>query len=188
MLEIMISLGELVTIVLFILGSALIVFLILALSNLIRVLKNVNQLVEKNKDSINKTVEKLPEIADNASKITGMVKNNLNDIQHVFENVGKISDSVKNSVDTIQKDIILKAKTVLDLFDAIKRLFEKKKDTGKKKKGTVYKYKYKPGQDKPDEVEVLTADKEQEPYKDYMKVEPTASAGPITENTTPEQA
>ncbi len=185
MLEIMISLNDLIAIVLFILGSALICFLILALSNLLRVLRNVNQLIEKNKDHIDKTVEKLPEIAENTSKITGMVKNNLNDIQHVFENVGKISDTVKKGVDTIQNDIILKAKTFLDLFDAIKRLFEKKKDRAKKKKGTVYTYRYKPGQEQPEEVEIQTDESVQEPYKDYVKVEPVDE---ITEDITDYQA
>jgi uncharacterized protein YoxC len=172
----MISLDDLMTIVLFLLGATLLCFLIFAVSNLLRVLRNVNQLIEKNKDNIDKTVEKLPEIAENASKITGMVKNNLNDIQHVFENVGKISDTVKKGVDTIQNDIVLKAKSIVDLIDVIRRFFEKRKDQSKnnksrKKKGTVYTYKYKPGQEQPEEIQIQTDEAIQEPYRDYVKVE-----------------
>jgi hypothetical protein len=164
--------GELITLVLFVLGTALLVYLIMAVSNLLRVLKNVNQLIEKNKDHINNTVEKLPEISSNTAQITGMVKDNLETIGKVVEDVGKISDTVKNGVETIQKDIILKAKSVLDIFVAIKHLFEKKKENSKKKKGTVYKYKYRPGQDKPEEVEVLTSEIEADvPHPDYEKVE-----------------
>ena len=77
MFDEMISWGELIVLVLFVLGSALICYLIFAVANLLRILKNVNQIIEKNKDSINDSVEKLPEITDNAAKITGMVKDNL---------------------------------------------------------------------------------------------------------------
>lgn len=176
MFDKMISWGELITIVLFVLGSALLFYLILALSNLLKILKNVNQIIEKNKEHIDKTVERLPEISENTAKITGMVKDNVETIGKVIDDVGKISDTVKRGVDTIQNDIILKAKIFVDLFDAVKRLFQKKKD-GKKKKGTVYKYKYKPGQDQPEEVEVITPEEnESNPYDDYEKVESAASS------------
>lgn len=194
MLEIMISLDALITIVLFLLGTTLLCFLIVAVAKLLRILTNVSQLIEKNKEHIGKTVEKLPEIAENTSKITGMVKDNLNDIQHVFENVGKISDTVKKGVDTIQNDIVLKAKSILELFEVIKRFFEKRKDKkekSKKKKGTVYTYKYKPGQERPEEIQIQTDEAEQDPYRDYVKVEPEnedEAADEITEDITDYQA
>ncbi len=177
MFDEMISWGELITLVLFVLGSALLFYLILAVVNLLRILKNVNQLIEKNKDDIDKTIAKLPEISDNTAKITGMVKDNLETIGNVVEDVGKISDTVKKGVETIQKDIILKAKSLLEIFDAIKRLFEKRKEKAKKKKGTVYKYTYKPGQEKPEDVVVVSSENEADiPYQDYVKVEPDEEA------------
>lgn len=175
-MELMISLGDLITIVLFILGSALLVYLILVVSKLLRVIKNVDEIVEKNKENIQKSIEKLPEITDNAAKITGMVKNNLDSVQHVFDDVGKISTTVRDGVETIQKDIILKVKSVLDIIDIVKRLIEKRKENGKnknKKKSTVYKYTYKPGQDKPEEVEVVSAMNDADiPHQDYVQVDP----------------
>lgn len=174
MFDKMISWGELITVVLFILGSALLFYLILAVSNLLRVLKNVNQLIENNKDDIQKTIKKLPEISENSAKITGMVKDNLETIGNVVGDVGKISETVKKGVETIQQDIIFKAKSLLEIFDAIKGLFDKRKEKAKKKKGTVYKYTYKPGQDKPKDVIVETTEKEDAPYQDYVKVEPGA--------------
>lgn len=172
MFDEMISWGELITLVLFVLGAALLFYLILAVSNLLKILKNVNQLIENNKDDIQKTVKRLPEISDNTARITGMVKDNLETIGHVVEDVGKISDTVKKGVETIQKDILLKAKSLLEIFDAIKRLFEKRKEKAKKKKGTVYKYTYKPNQDKPEDVIVETSENEADiPYPDYVKVE-----------------
>ncbi len=192
MFDQMISWGELITIVLFVLGSALLFYLILAVANLLRVLKNVNQILETNKDNIQKSVEKLPEITDNTAKITGMVKDNIESIQSVVEDVGKISETVKNGVETIQNDIVLKVKSILDIFDALKKYYDKKKENSKKKKkaaGTVYKYKYKPEQDKPDEVEIISPeDQEQKPHEDYVKVEPEVQkTEDIIDNTATEE-
>jgi uncharacterized protein YoxC len=170
MLDRPISWGELIAIVLFILGAALLFYLILAVSHLVRVLKNVNGIIEKNKDNINKTVEKLPKISENAEKITDSLKNNMEAIDGVVKDIGKISTSVKKGVETVQNDILVKAKIVVDIVDTIKKFFDKKKDapSKKKSKGTVYKYKYKKGQEKPDEVEIITAEAvDNKPYSGY---------------------
>lgn len=170
MLDEMISLRELFVLILSVLGSLLIFYLIMALTNLIKAIRNINDIIEENKDDIRKSVAKLPEITDNASKITGMVKDNIESIQHVIDDVGKISDAVKGGVETIQKDILLKVKTILDIIDTIRKQFTKKKEKTRKK-STVYKYKYKPGQDKPDQIEVVSAeDEEFKPDDDYVKV------------------
>ena len=182
MFDEMISWGELIVLVLFVLGSALIFYLILAVANLLRILKNVNQIIEKNKDSINDSVEKLPEITDNTAKITGMVKDNLDGLGKVVSDVGKISETVKKGAETIQKDIVLKAKSVLDIIDAVKKMYDKRKSKSSKKSGTVYKYKYKPGMEKPDEVEVeatTEVDGENIAPEDYVSVEPEANDIPV---------
>jgi len=171
----MVSWGELITIVLFVLGSALLFYLILTVANLMKVLKNVNQILEDNSDEIRKTVEKLPEITENTAKITGILKDNMESIQTVVKDVEKISETVKNGVETIQKDIVLKVKSILDIIDAIKKYYDKRKASAKKKKkstGTVYKYKYKPDQDEPDEVEIISEENQDDvPHKGYVKVE-----------------
>lgn len=171
MFDEMISWGELIVLVLFVLGSALLFYLILAVSNLLRILKNVNQILDKNKKHIDSTIEKLPEISDNTAKVTGMLKDNMETIGKVIDDVGKVSDTIKKGVDTIQNDVILKAKSIVDIIDAIKSFFDKKKENRKKKKGTVYKYKYKPGNEKPDEVEIIAGDKEDaKAPKEYVEV------------------
>ncbi|NLM74758.1 MAG: hypothetical protein GX187_01535 [Clostridiaceae bacterium] len=174
MFDQMISWGELITVVLFILGSALLFYLILAISNILKVIRNINQILETNKDNIQKSIEKLPEITDNTAKITGMVKDNIESIQDVVKDVGKISETVRDGVETIQKDILLKVKSILDIIDTIRKYFEKRKEISKKKKkgaGTVYRYKYKPDQDKPDEVEIVTTEGQDEiPYEEYVEI------------------
>lgn len=177
MFDEMISWGELIVLVLFVLGSVLMAYLILAVANLLRLIKNVNQILEKNKGNIEKTVQKLPEITDNTAKITKTVNENLDGLGKIVADVGKVTETVKKGAETVQKDILLKAKSIIDIIDAIKRFFEKKKakpgtKTGKKS-STVYKYKYKDGQDKPDEIEVIKEDDEPDGIipGDYEKVE-----------------
>ena len=91
-------------------------------------------------------------------------------IDKVVQDVGKISTSVRKGVETVQKDILAKATIFLDIINAIKGFFEKKKKASpsKKKGTTVYRYKYKKDQEKPEEVEIQTnGEIEEEPYADY---------------------
>ena len=173
MFDEMISWGELITLVGFLLGTGVAIVLILALVQLIRVLKNVNEILTKNKENIAKSVAKLPEITENAAHVTTVLKKNMDGIDKVVEDVGKISGTVKKGVETIQNDIVLKAKSILEIVEMIKSLFQKKKEAPpKKKQGTVYRYKYKLGEDKPDEVEVTTGEKaDTAPYPNYKKMD-----------------
>ncbi len=150
--------GELITVVLFILGAALLFYLVLAAANLVRMLQNINKLVESTRPNLEKTMANLPEISENATKITGLLKDNMENVTKLMTNVGKISDTAKTAADIIQKDIIVKAKGLLDVADGIRRYFvKKKKDVGPAGKtgSAVYRYTYRKGQGNPDEVLVV---------------------------------
>jgi Bacterial protein of unknown function (DUF948). len=190
MLDRPISWGELISVVLFLLGAALLFYLILAVANLLRVLKNVNRIIEKNKDNIDKTIEGLPKIISNAEKITDSLKKNMESIDKVVDNVGKITSSVKKGVETIQTDILVKAKSIVDIIDAIKKFIEKRKAAPSKKKGTtVYRYKYKKDQEKPDEVEIVTDEKmEGEPYPGYVADYDGEDAATVSDTGTERKA
>lgn len=166
-----ISWGELITIVLFVLGAALLFYLILAAANLVRLLRNVNRLIDGNKDNINRTLEKLPKIAGDAERIADTLKDNVEAIDQAVKDVGKITSSVKKGVETIQNDILVKAKIFMDIVDAVRKYFEKKKkaSASRKKEAIVYKYKYKKDQDKPDEVEIVAHEKPDKPYDGYVE-------------------
>jgi len=166
-----ISWGELITIVLFVLGAALLFYLILAAANLVRLLRNVNRLFDSNKENINQTLEKLPKIAGDAEKIAGTLKDNVATIDQVVKDVGKITTSVKKGAETFQNDILVKAKVFVDIIDAIRKYFDKKKkaSASRKKEAVVYKYKYKKDQDKPDEVEIVAYEKPDKPYDGYVE-------------------
>ena len=151
--------GELITIVLFILGAALLFYLVLAIANLVRLLRNANDMVDRIKPNLEKTMSHLPEISENAAKITVLLKDNMDSITKTMANVGKISDSARNAADTIQKDFVLKAKGLLDVADGVRRYFVKKQSAKTqptvKSGSAVYRYTYRKGNENPDEVVVV---------------------------------
>jgi len=133
--------GDLIKIVFFLLGAGVLFYLILATANLVGILKNLNKILAKNRANIDSTLEKMPEITQNVAKVSDIVKDEMENIQKVMGNIGKISDTAKDAAEMISKDIVVKAKHLLDLFDWIWKLFQ---DKGKRKKEIIYKYKYKP--------------------------------------------
>ncbi len=133
--------GDLIKIVLFLLGAGVLFYLILAVANLVGILKNINKMLAKNRANIDSTLDKLPGITENVAKVSGIVKDEMENIQKVMGNIGKISDSAKDAVELIKKDILVKAKNLLDVLDWVRKLFQ---DKGKRKKEIIYKYKYKP--------------------------------------------
>lgn len=140
MFDATITWGDLFKVVLFILATGVLFYLLLAVANLVGILKNLNRMLEKNRSNIDNTLEKLPEITENVAKVSEIITEEMESIQKVIGNVGKISDSAKDAVEVFKKDVLLKAKGILDIIDWIKKLFEK----DEKKKEIVYKYKYKP--------------------------------------------
>ena len=116
MQQLTISMETIVTIFI-ILGIGILVYLIMILSNVYKLLKNINGLVEHNKSNINGTMDQLPEITTNITKVSGIVKDEMEVIQKVMDNVGKASDSAREVVDTVKNDIVLKAKNILDIID-----------------------------------------------------------------------
>lgn len=132
--------GDLFKVVLFILATGVLFYLLLAVANLVGILKNLNRILDKNRANIDNTLDKLPEITDNVAKVSDIIRKETESIQKVVQNVGKISDSAKDAAEMLKKDILVKVKGIVDILDWIKKLFEK----DEKKKEIIYKYKYKP--------------------------------------------
>lgn len=167
--------GELMKVVLFLLGAGVLFYLLLAVANLVGILKNLNKMLEKNRPHIDSSLKKLPEITENVAKVSDIVKDEMENIQKVMGNVGKISDSAKDAVEMIKKDIVVKAKNILDLIDWIKKLFQ---DKGGKKKEIVYNYKYKPS-DETVEEKVSKEDDDQKQEEDSTcKADPKVEEEP----------
>ncbi len=69
------------------LGIAVLVLLIIMLVNLTRTVRKVNRIIDENSESISKTIEKLPALADNADKAVVSIKDNVNVVGGVITNV-----------------------------------------------------------------------------------------------------
>jgi hypothetical protein len=147
--------GELITVGMYLLGTGVLFYMVLAAANLVRILRNINKMLEETKPHITKTVEKLPEITENAAKISGLLGDNMESITKVMGNVGKISESARNTVETLQKDILTKVAGILGISAGVRKFFVKKNKTEKtaaKPGSTVYRYTYKKEQQDPSEV------------------------------------
>ncbi len=148
MSNVVVTWGDLIKIVLFLLGAGVLFYLLLAVANLVGILKSINKMLDSNREHIGKTLEKLPEITENVAKVSDIVKDEMESIQKIMGNIGKISDTAKDTAEMIKKDIVVKAKNLLDIIDWIKKVFQ---DKSGKKKEIVYKYKYKPAAEKVEE-------------------------------------
>lgn len=102
--------------VLFTILGLLGIYLILALKNLIDTFKNINRVIIKNEDSIQKTISSLPIISKNMENISNNVDKNVKDISesvpNIINNVDDITSEVKGSVqkvgstvDTVSKGV-----------------------------------------------------------------------------------
>lgn len=72
----------------FCLAVAIGVLLIIALVNFIKMTKKVNKLIDDNTENVNKTLNKLPSIAENIDNVTISIKDNVDTIGY---SVGAIS-------------------------------------------------------------------------------------------------
>ena len=73
--------GDLIKIVLFLLASGVMFYLILAIANLVGILRNANKILAKNRANIDSTLEKLPEITENVTRVSDILKDELVSIQ-----------------------------------------------------------------------------------------------------------
>ncbi|MFZ5990019.1 MAG: hypothetical protein ACOYWZ_23225 [Bacillota bacterium] len=72
--EITFSLLDLANFILYTLGTAALVVLIITFININRLVKRVNKLVEKNEDNINRTVTTMPEAINNVNEVSLGIK------------------------------------------------------------------------------------------------------------------
>lgn len=142
MLDTTITWGDLFKVALFVLATGVLFYLLLAVANLVGILKNVKKILDKNRSNIDNTLEKLPEITENVANISDMLKKEMESIQKVVKNVGKITETAKDTADVLKNDVLVKAKGIVDIIEWIRKLFDKEE----KKKEIIYKYKYKPGE------------------------------------------
>ena len=107
-----VNLQDLMMFVLFLLGIGLGVFLILAIKNMVGILKSVNNIIDENEKSINTILKEAPLILDNVNKITA-------DVQHTIEEVTPSLASIVKNVDDISTDVTQTVDKVTHTVDVV---------------------------------------------------------------------
>jgi uncharacterized protein YoxC len=115
------TLSDLGIALLMIAGLVLIVYLIITLVNINKTIKNVNLLIDDNRENINKTVSTVPEICGNVNDITSSVKGKVDAFDGLFES----KEEAAASFDI--QSVISSVTTAFDVFSQVKDMFSKKK-------------------------------------------------------------
>lgn len=98
------------------LGIAVLVLLIIVLVNLIKTIRKVNKVIDDNTSNISKTIEKLPELAENVDEAVVSIKDNVDIIGGVVSNV---EDTFLDTKPTGSNDMIM---TIVDIAENIAKV------------------------------------------------------------------
>lgn len=113
------TIQDLFTLILFLLGIGALIYLILVLKNIHRLLSQANILAESNMKELDSTLKQLPEISQNINAITKEAKTTLNnlspEINELIHNINSISGQIESVTDTIDST----THKVIDTFDIV---------------------------------------------------------------------
>lgn len=98
------------------LGIAVLVLLIIVLVNLIKTIRKVNKVIDDNTANISKTIEKLPELAENVDEAVVSIKDNVDIVGGVVSNV---EDTFLDTKPTGSNDMIM---TIVDIAENIAKV------------------------------------------------------------------
>lgn len=130
-----INVQDLLTIVLYLAGAGVLIYLILVLKNVLGIVKKVNLTIENNQEIIDDTLKKVPKLTDNAVEITSnvnLISSEASELvviarPEVERLVGTVS-SVTNTVDDISRSV---DHTTLKLTNTVSSVSDTISDTAK---------------------------------------------------------
>ncbi len=128
-----ITLEELMLSILFLVAVGIGIFLILAMKNIVGILKRVNNIVDANEKSINAILKETPIIMDNVNKITA-------DVQQTLESITPSVESIVRNVDTISTDVTVTVDKVTHTVDVVGEGIEETVDMLKDSKASFANY------------------------------------------------
>jgi uncharacterized protein YoxC len=118
------TLGQVIITLAILLGAAIGVYLIIILSRVASNLRNINSILETNKENIDNTMNSLPGIVANVNEITGSVKRKTEMLDGLFgEKDDAESSSTLSSIETIISSIT----SVVEIFNELRGFFSSKK-------------------------------------------------------------
>ena len=123
-MDIALTLQEIMWVILFLVAVGLGVFLILAIKNVVGILKKVNKIVDDNEKSINTILKEAPIIMDNVNKITEDVQETLDavspSITHIVSNVDIISTDITNTVEKVTYTVDVVGESIEETAEMLK--------------------------------------------------------------------
>lgn len=100
--ELVITVKDLLLFILWAGIVAFFVYLILILRNVLKIVKNINKVVEDNKVAIDSTLEVVPEITKHAEIITGEVAHDIQSFRATIDNIASTTESVSGTIKSNQ--------------------------------------------------------------------------------------
>lgn len=128
-----ITLEDLMIFIVFLLAIGLGVFLIIAIKNIVNILKKINKIVDENEKSIDTILKETPLIMENVNKITA-------DVQETVESVKPSVTSIIKNVDIISEDVTETIDKVTYTVDVVGESIEDTVEALNSNKGTIVNY------------------------------------------------
>ena len=118
------TVGQVIVSLSIILGAAVVVYIIIILSRLAATVRNINSILETNKENIDNTMNSLPGIVANVNEITGSVRRKTEMLDGIF---GEKDDTENSSLISSLESVLSSITSVLEIFNEIKGFFSSKK-------------------------------------------------------------
>ncbi len=121
-MEFTVSLGDLALFVLFVLGVAVLVYLIMTLRNLSSLIRRSDQLLEKNADNIQVSLDLLPEVVENVHEITGTLRDGVDKAETAIDHIGGSLSEAVATVATGAGSIAVYTKIIREMIHIVTRI------------------------------------------------------------------
>lgn len=118
-----ITVGELLVVLMSILGVGVLGYLVVLLMKVNETLKSIQGLVHRNEKHLDETLELIPRVLENVEGITDNVNKSMGHVQSTIENVSEVSDYVHDMVEGINNDVVEPLKEVFKVLLLIKSIF-----------------------------------------------------------------
>ncbi len=122
-MDIQISLGQLLNVILILGGIGVLVFLFKVLKNLNQILFNINNIVKSNENNINSILNSLPNIVNNAEEITVNVNEEMKHVSGAVRAVEETVEYTASAAQVINEDIIIPTRDLLKMLVLVKKVF-----------------------------------------------------------------
>ena len=129
-MEVTITLSDLLQIILYLAGAAALIYLALALKNIVKITGKIKNVLEENEVAINDTVKRLPSISNNVDKIStdaasitgevnGLVTNIKPEVERLSGTIGKVTDTVDDLTGRVDATSLQVQNTLTDISGSI---------------------------------------------------------------------